>query len=127
MRIADEVCLQMHLLNLSFLPLFNPHAYTRGEVDDDALTVGPSDAWADGGWVGLCGPGRVTALQAAVRAVDPHLDVEVEGEGDDATWSLTVVRRDQAAPEVGEVAVTRLSTGASFTFEPRRSLPLSPV
>jgi hypothetical protein len=26
-----------------------------------------------------------------------------------------------------EVAVTRISTGATFTFEPRRALPITPV
>ena len=112
-RIADEVCLQMHLLNLSFqvavgrrapsseqlldictkqltgiagiaaervhralglprdeagalrtlalLPFFNPHAYTGAEAEDPSLTIAPSDASADGGWIALCGPGRVTA------------------------------------------------------------------
>ncbi|CAN5350675.1 hypothetical protein BH11ACT8_BH11ACT8_15740 [soil metagenome] len=176
-RIADEVCLQMHLLNLSFviavtkragsveqateictkqltgiagiaaerihralglpadeagalrtlalLPLLNPHAYTGGEVSADALRVTPSDASADGGWITLVGPGRIGPLRAAVRAVDPHLDVEVTGSDD--TWTLGVVRRADAAPEAGEVAVTRFRTGATFEFEPRRSLPLFPV
>jgi hypothetical protein len=187
-RIADEVCLQMHLLNLSFgfavaaraapdqaleirtkqltgiagiaaerihraldlptdetgaartlalLPLLNPVAYTGGTEQDSSITVTPSDASADGGWITLCGPGREGPLQAAVRAIDPHLDVEVvaggpasdAGDGGDGgdTWTLTVVRRADPAPEAGEVAVTRFSTGATFAFEPRRSLPLFPV
>lgn len=179
-RIADEVCLQMHLLNLSFgiavakraasseqaqeictkqlvgiagiaaerlhralalpadeagaaralalLPLFNPVVYTGGEEGGSGavtLAVMPSDAAADGGWIALCGPGRTAPLQAAVRAVDPYLDVEVTGSQE--TWDLTVVRRHEPAPEAGEVAVTRFSTGARFEFEPRRSLPLFPV
>lgn len=176
-RIADEVCLQMHLLNLSFgiavrkratspeqaeeictkqlvgiagiatervhralglpadeggalqtlalLPFVNPHAYCGGEVVADALRIVPCDASADGGWITLCGPGRTTALQAAVRAIDPHLDVEVSGT--DETWDARVVRRAEPTAEAGEVAVTRFSTGAAFTFEPRRSLPLYPV
>ncbi len=177
-RIADEVCLQMHLLNLSFgiavskraepeqateiwrkqlvgiagiaaeriraalglpadeagalrllelHPLLNPVAYTGGEVTDVSLRIGPSDASADGGWMALCGPGRLTGLQAIVRAADPHLDVEVEPDDVPDAWTLTVVRREVAAPEPDEVAVTRFSTGATFTFEPRRSLPLFPV
>lgn len=176
-RMADEVCLQMHLLNLSFgfavdkratspeqateirlkqltgiagiaaerihralrlssdeagalrtlalHPLLNPVAYCGGDVAGESLTVGASDAEVDGSWIALCGPGRVSALQAAVRAIDPHLDVDVTGT--DEEWSLVVVRRDEAAPEAGEVAVTRFSTGAAFAFEPRRSLPLFPV
>ncbi|MGA8256366.1 MAG: hypothetical protein WB767_07295 [Nocardioides sp.] len=172
-RMADEICLQMHLLNLSFgiavakraespaqhaeictkqlvgiagiaaerlrdalrlgndeaaalrvlelHPLLNPAAYTGGVVND-GVSVAPSDASADGGWITLCGPGRETPLQAIVRAVDPHLDVEISGTDD--TWSATVVRRDEAAKEFGEVAVTRFSTGATFEFEERRALPL---
>ncbi len=181
-RIADEVCLQMHLLNLSFgiavakrapveqageicrkqlvgiagiaaerlravlglsgdesgalrllelHPLLNPVAYTGGSFVDGVLHVGPSPASDDGGWSMLCGPGRTSALQAIVRAADPHLDVEVvpaAGEtADPRSWTLTVVRRAEAAPEPDEVAVTRFSTGATFEFEPRRSLPLYPV
>ena len=176
-RIADEVCLQMHLLNLSFgkavakraatdaeaaeictkqligiaglaaerihralglstdeagalgtlalHPLLNPMTYAGGLVEGPTITITPSDASVDGGWITLCGPGRTASLQAVVRAVDPHLDVEVSGTDDE--WSLTVVRRVEPAREAGEVAVTRFSTGSTFTFEPRRSLPLFPV
>jgi hypothetical protein len=67
----------------------------------------------------------VASLQAAARAVDPHLDVEVTGT--DTAWTATVVRRDEPAPVADEVAMTRISTGASFTFEPRLSLPITPV
>jgi hypothetical protein len=171
-RIADEVCLQMHLLNLSFVhavqrraasaagateiatrqlvgvagiaaerisralgldamrtlalhPLLNPAAYVDATVSGDALVVRPSKAWEDGAWITLCGPGRERPLQAILRAVDPHLDVEVAGAPEH--WTATVVRRPVPAPEADEVAVTRFSTGAAFTFEPRRSLPISPV
>lgn len=168
-RIADEVCLQMHLLNLSFVhavrqrtgtdeeataiatkqlvgvagiaaerlsralgldatrtlelhPLLNPAAYVDAVVTGDTLRVRPSKAWDDAAWITLCGPGRERPLQAIVRAVDPHLDVEVTGSPE--RWSATVVRRDDPAPEAEEVAVTRFSTGSAFQFEPRRSLPL---
>lgn len=172
-RIADEVCLQMHLLNLSFghavrqrardeaealdvtrrqlvgvagiaaeriaralgvddpvrllelHPLLNPAAYVDASVDGAVLTVGPSPAREDGAWIALCGPGSPRPLQAVVRAVDPHLDVEVDGAAE--RWTATVVRRPEPAPEAEEVAVTRFSTGASFAFEPRRSLPITPV
>ncbi|MEV5826945.1 hypothetical protein AB0L25_15315 [Spirillospora sp. NPDC052242] len=178
-RIADEVCLQMHLLDRAFAlavaeradgadgllrirrrqlvgiagiaaerlaraldlpdgargaarllavhPLFNPAAYVTADIDDDGASVElrPSPAHEDGAWISLCGPGWTTALQAVVRAVDPHLDVEVTGT--DREWRLDVVRRDRPAPEPDEVAVVRFSTGADFAFEPRRSLPITPV
>lgn len=175
-RLADEVCLQMHLLNLSFLraidrrteadqfleiatkqlvgiagiaaariraaldlpadeagalrvlelhPLLNPAAYVTANVADGAVHVVPGPAHGDGAWIAIVGPERVTPLQALVRAVDPHLDVEVNGSAD--SWTARVVRRDEAAPEAGEVAVTRFSTGAAFEFEHRKSLPLMVV
>ena len=171
-RIADEVCLQMHLLNQGFLlavraratspeqateiatrqlvgiagvaaerihralgtdalatlslhPLLNPAAYVDAAVSDSAVSVTSGPAHEDGGWITLCGPDSVRPLQAAVRAIDPHLDVEMAGT--DTDWTATVVRRDEPAPDFDEVAVTRISTGASFAFEPRRSLPITPV
>ena len=176
-RIADEVCLQMHLLNLSFEvavrkraadedqareiltkqlvgiaglaaerlhralrlpggiegavrvlelhPLLNPMAYVEAVVGESSVTFAPSPATADGGWAALVAPGRLAPLHAVVHAVDPHLDVEASGSNEDFT--AHVVRREVAAAEAGEVAVTRFSTGATFAFEPRRSLPITPV
>ncbi|WP_089303099.1 hypothetical protein [Haloechinothrix alba] len=175
-RIADEVCLQMHLLNLGFgravsarlepdgaaevgakqlrgiagigaerihralrlpggvtgavavlrlHPLLNPAAYVAAEFTGDGFTVRRSPAHDDGAWITRCGPRAVEPLQAIVRAVDPHLDVLVEG--DESEWSCRVVERDEPAEEFGEVAVTRLSTGSSFEFEPRHSLPITPI
>ena len=174
-RVADEVCLQMHLLNLGFVravraradvaqarelctkqligiaglaaerlhralelpagiegalrtlelhPLLNPAAYVAATAHD-RLRVSSSPASEDGAWIALCGPGNVTPLQAIVRAVDPYLDVEVEGTA--ADWTARVVRRAHAADEFDEVSVTRVSTGSSFTFQPRKSLPITPV
>ncbi|MDV6014106.1 hypothetical protein F8178_16680 [Haloechinothrix sp. LS1_15] len=175
-RIADEVCLQMHLLNLGFVravsdrldpegakalclkqltgiagiaaerihralrlpggiagavrtlrlhPLLNPAAYVRAEFTEDGFTVRHSPAHEDNAWIALCGPHSVKPLQAIVRAVDPCLDVVVEG--DPVEWSCRVVERDEAAEEFTEVAVTRVSTGSAFEFEPRRSLPITPI
>jgi hypothetical protein len=174
-RIADEVCLQMHLLVLGFRravglrsspevarrlaarqligiagvaaeriqralaipatvdgalrvlalhPLLNPARYVDASVTD-RVCVRRSVAAADGAWIALCSPAFPDPLQAAVRALDPHLDVEVTG--GDEEWVATVVRRDQPAPVADEVAVTRISTGTTFTFEPRTSLPITPV
>ncbi|OXM60456.1 hypothetical protein [Amycolatopsis vastitatis] len=174
-RMADEVCLQMHLLNLGFVhavgqrtdaeqarrlcvkqltgiagiaaerlhralglpggvegalrvlelhPLLNPAAYVRATVGD-TVTVTASPAHEDGAWISLCGPDEVRPLQAIVRAVEPRLDVETTGDAKE--WSARVVWRDEPAKEFDEVAVTRISTGSSFTFSPRRSLPITPV
>jgi hypothetical protein len=174
-RIADEVCLQMHLLVLGFRraverrsepdvarrlatrqlvgiagvaagriqralsvpatvagavrvlalhPLLNPSRYVDAEVGA-ALAVRPSPAHLDGAWISLCGPDAPDPLRAAVRAVDPHFDVEIDGTDED--WVATVVRREQPARVADEVAVTAISTGASFSFVPRRSLPITPA
>ncbi|TDD87481.1 hypothetical protein E1293_07715 [Actinomadura darangshiensis] len=176
-RIADEVCLQMHLLNRAFTlavaeraadagellgirrkqlvgiagiaaerlaraldlpgdaeaaarllavhPILNPSAYVDAGIDGANVDVRPSAAHEDDAWISLCGPEWTTPLQAVVRAVDDHLGVEATGTADG--WRLTVVRRDEPAPESDEVAVVRFSTGSDFAFEPRRSLPITPV
>jgi hypothetical protein len=177
-RMADEVCLQMHLLNLSFIiavgkragtntelateictkqligvagiaserihgalglpggidgavrtlqlhPLFNPAQYVDAEFGPDGVRVERSPAHEDGSWVSLVHPGEVRPLQAAVAAVDPHLDVELVGGADG--WSARIVERDEPAKELSEVAVVKFSGGAAWEFEPRRSLPLTVV
>jgi hypothetical protein len=174
-RMADEICLQMHLLNLGFVaavherlepepaadvcirqligiagvgaerlhrvlgepdgvggalrvlelhPLLNPSAYVAARLDD-GLTVHPSPAHVDGAWLARCGPHEPRPLQAIVRAVDPCLDLEIHG--DDTDWTAHVVPVPEPAAEFDEVAVCRISTGASFEFESRRSLPITPV
>jgi hypothetical protein len=171
-RIADEVCLQMHLLNLAFLlavraraesdeqyteiatkqlvgiagvaaqrihqalgtdalrtlelhPLLNPAAYVEATVEDGTLAVTESPAHEDGAWITLCGPGSTRPLEAAIQAVDPMLDVEVTGSADG--WVATLVARAEPATLTDEVAVTRFSSGAGFAFEPRTSIPITPV
>jgi hypothetical protein len=176
-RIADEICLQMHLLNLSFgiavraraeserqareictkqligiagvgaerihralslprgaegalrvlelHPLINPATYVDADVTSDAVRVHWSAAHADGAWIYLCSPAESRPLQAIVAAVDPHLDVEVSGAV--AEWTARVVHRGDAAKEFREVSVAKFSRGATFEFQPRRSLPLTVV
>jgi hypothetical protein len=89
------------------------------------VSVHRSPAHEDGAWVALTGPHERRPLQAAVAAVDPHLDVETGGT--DTDWHARVVRRDAAAEEFGEVAVAKVSGGAVFAFQPRKSLPLRVV
>ncbi len=177
-RIADEVCLQMHLLNLSFgiavrsragadaelarsvctkqligvagvaaeriqralslsndaagalrvlelHPLLNPATYVDADLTEGTLHVRPSPAHEDGSWISLCSPDGYVPLQAIVAAVNPNLDVQVEGT--DTTWTAHVIERSTPAKELSEVAVTKFSGGATFQFEPRRSLPLTVV
>ena len=181
-RIADEVCLQMHLLDRGFAlavaeragsseealrirrkqlvglagiaserlahalglvgtpdpvqaavrllavhPLLNPAAYVDASFADGTVVVRPGPAHDDEAWISLCGPDWTAALQAAVRALDPRLDVEVAGLGSGEEWRLAVVLRDEPAPEAEEVVVTKFSSGTTFRFEPRRSLPITPV
>lgn len=177
-RIADEVCLQMHLLVLSFTlavrarakgdvaleqsirtkqligiagvaadrihqalklpggvrgalrvlelhPLLNPAAYVSVDVDSDVLHVRTSPAYEDGSWISLVSPVADKPLQAIVNAVDPYLRAEVTGKASD--WTVRAIETDTPAEELGEVAVTRFSGGASWVFEERKSLPLTVV
>ncbi len=175
-RIADEVCLQMALLDNSFAlalaarlsadeatrirrkqlvgfaglaayrmaraldlprdedgalrllalhPALNPSAYVDVELRNDSLVIRRSPAHDDHAWISLCGPEWIEPLQAAVRVLDPHLDVEATSVDD--AWSVRVVRRDEPAAEAEEVSVAKFSTGTDFSFETRRSLPITPV
>ncbi len=175
-RVADEVCLQMHLLNLSFViavgkragtdtglateictkqligvaglgaerihraldlpggiegavrvlrlhPLLNPAAYVDAQFGPDVVHLRRSAAHEDGAWASLVGPDEKRPLQAIVAAVDPHLDVEIAGAAQD--WAARVVETDTAAKEFSEVSVAKVSGGATFAFQPRKSLPLT--
>jgi hypothetical protein len=175
-RIADEVCLQMHMLNLSFgiavraragdnaelaasictkqltgiagvaaerirralklpadvdgltevlrlHPLLNPAGYVIAEIDDGRLQVHPSPGHDDGAWISLCSPASTAPLQAIATAVDPHLAVRITGS--DTDWTAEFERTDTPAKDSPEVQVTKFSLGATFEFEPRRSLPLT--
>jgi hypothetical protein len=176
-RIADEVCVQMHLLVLAFQhavraravdrdqadhivtkqltgiagimaerlrhalrlgddehaaievlrlhPLLNPAAYVTATFGPDQVSVVRSAAHDDEAWIARVGPTSLRPLQAAVQGISPYLDVEVAGTPED--WTAQVVRRDTPAKELDEVAVTRFSKGVGFTFEARRSLPLTVV
>jgi hypothetical protein len=111
---------------LALHPALNPSAYVEATIDDESVVVRRSPAHDDASWISLCGPGWVDPLRAAVRVIDAHLDVVATPSGGDS-WRAEVVRRDEPAPEAEEVAVARFSTGTDFSFETRRSLPISPV
>ncbi|MDV8001262.1 hypothetical protein [Rhodococcus sp. IEGM 1408] len=115
-------------------PLAGPTAYTgySSSVSDDgaALTVAwdsSADGFADDTWLPLLARDGLRPLEAAAQAVDPHWTVErvpTDGSRVEAVLRLG----DEAATEPEEVAVTRFSTGAAFSFGPTRtSLPITPV
>jgi hypothetical protein len=176
-RMADEVCLQMHLLYLSFAiavraragsdielansvctrgligvaglaagrihralslpdgidgllkvlelhPLLNPLGYVNAETQS-GLHVRRSPAHDDAAWISLCSPESVQPLQAIATAVDPRIEVKVSGDATD--WIAEFAETDTAATEFPEVAVAKVSGGATFEFQPRKSLPLTVV
>jgi hypothetical protein len=126
-RALDLPCDEAGALRLLALhPALNPSAYATVSVEDDTLLIEPSPVHEDEGWLSLCGPDFIAPLQSAIRVLDPHLDVEVTGEGTGA-WRLHVVRRPEPAPEAPELAIAKFSTGTDFAFSPRRSLPITPV
>jgi hypothetical protein len=176
-RMADEVCLQMHLLYLSFAiavraragsdtkladsictrgltgvaglgaerihraldlpagidgirkvfelhPLFNPIGYVNARFGEQ-LTIRRSPAHDDAAWISLCSPQSIQPLQAIATAVDPRIEVRVAGTGTD--WTVELSKTDTAAKELSEVAIAKVSGGATFEFQPRQSLPLTVV
>jgi hypothetical protein len=110
---------------LELHPLLNPAAYVWADVDPGFLHVRRSPAHEDGSWISLVSPVADLPLQAAVQAVDPHLRAEVSGTEDD--WTVRVIETDTAAKEMSEVAVCKVSGGATWEFENRKSLPLTVV
>jgi hypothetical protein len=108
---------------LELHPVLNPAGYVRLRRDGVTVRVEDSPAHRDGAWVIDCSPERPQVLQAVVRAVNPYFDVEMSGTG--TRWTAKVIRTEQAAAPAPEVQVTKFSKGASFEFEPRRSLPLT--
>lgn len=115
-------------------PLAGPTAYTgfssELSADGDSLTVvwdTAADGFADDTWLPLLARDGLRPLAAAAQAVDPRWTVDrVPSDG----YRIEAVLRlgEHAAPESEEVAVTRISTGAAFSFGPTRtSLPITPV
>jgi hypothetical protein len=137
-RMADEVCLQMHLLDLGFR-----YGLRRRVAAEEVARIARRQL------IGIAGL-AADRLRAALdlprtdagneRVLDLHparnplAYVEAGGAADGGWLSLVddpdVVRAitnlDPDA-EPPEVQVTRMSTGAGFAFAPRRSLPITPV
>ncbi|MGW5105186.1 hypothetical protein [Nocardia sp. NPDC004123] len=184
-RIADEVCLQHHLLNLGYKtaveartkpevaldilrkqwtgiagltaerirtalglgddaaalakvlrlhPAFNPAAYVDIEVATETtggeqlveLRVGRGcGAIDDGAWPALLDPEHLAPLDALVRGVNPRFHTHVRSV-DECGLTLEIGCADLPYREADEVAITRFSSGAAFTFTDRGTpLPLT--
>ncbi|WP_067569436.1 hypothetical protein [Nocardia acidivorans] len=181
-RIAEEVCLQQHLLTLAFRravaersdsavalditrkqftgiagltserlrsalglgddtaalaevlrlhPALNPSAYVDAEIGCSVsggeqiveLRLGRAcGAVADGAWAALVDAEHLEALNSLARGVNPRFEAGVRS----ATADELILEFGLAAVpfrEFGEVAITRFSTGAAFTFADR-GIPL---
>jgi len=71
-------------------------------------------------------PSRTVVQQRSESWYGPaRLDVEVTGTETD--WTARVIETGTAAKEFPEVSVAKVSGGATFVFEPRKSLPLTVV
>jgi hypothetical protein len=137
-RIADEVCLQMHLLDLGFR-----YGLRQRLAEDDVRRIARRQL------IGIAGlaADRLRAALDLPRTPEgnerlltlhpvrnPRAYVDAGGAADGGWLSLAddpavlaaITNLDPAA-EPEEVQVTRLSTGAGFAFAPRRSLPITPV
>ncbi|MFE3053033.1 hypothetical protein [Nocardia sp. NPDC059239] len=181
-RIADEVCLQHHLLTLGYKtaveartkpevaldilrkqwtgiagltserirtalglgddaaalakvlrlhPAFNPAAYVDIEVATETtggeqlveLRIGRGcGAIDDGAWPALLDPEHLAPLDALVRGVDPRFHTRVRSV-DECGLTLEIGCADLPYREADEVAITRFSSGAAFTFTDR-GIPL---
>ena len=119
---------------LDLHPLAGPTAYTgySSSVSDDGATLTVAwdtgaDGFSDDTWFPLLARDGLRPLAAAAQAVDPHWTVErVPSDGSRVEAVLRL--GDSPAKESDEVAVTRISTGAAFSFGPSRTpLPITPV
>lgn len=115
---------------LALHPALGPPGYVdlRVSRDADALVVHLSrdcPAHRDGAWVSLLDPDHLEPVEAVLHAVHPTWHAAVAAFDDDVL-SLRVAR-GEPAQESSDVGLVRLSHGAGFSFEPRRSLPLTVV
>ncbi|WP_194818611.1 hypothetical protein [Nocardia sp. XZ_19_385] len=175
-RLADEVCLQHHLLTLGFLiavrartdqateigrkqftgiagitserlraaldlgddtaalatvlrlhPAWNPLSYTGIQITETADSVSirlprRSGAQSDGVWPALLDAGNLAPLEAMARGVNPRSYIRAV-EADQFGWSAEIALAAEPFREATEVAITRFSKGAAFTFTDR-GIPL---
>ncbi|WP_069160985.1 hypothetical protein [Nocardia altamirensis] len=127
--LGDDLAALATVLRLH--PAWNPLPYTGvrvAEADDVVRLTVPrnSAAMADGAWPALVDTDYIAPIAAMARAVNPRCAVCATVSGDELRVDLTL--GDESRPESTEVALTRFSTGADFTFSDRGvPLPLTVV
>ncbi|MEC3955587.1 hypothetical protein VMT65_21290 [Nocardia sp. CDC153] len=115
-------------------PAFNPAAYV--DIDVTSATAGGErsvelrigrgcGAVDDGAWASLLDPEHLEPLDALVRGVDPRFYCRVL-EVDDCALTIEIRCADLPFRTADEVAITRFSSGAGFSFADRGTpLPLT--
>jgi len=107
---------------LELHPAFRPREYVDWNVGLDevgesvTVELGDCPALHETGmatWISRLADGADDGLAAAVEGVTPFARVTRDG---DRRWLVTLV--DDPAPERSEVALTRFSTGAAWSFTP---------
>ncbi len=110
---------------LSLHPMFAPRTYVGAtfDVDDEVVRIGVRDcpALQEGDsctWVTGLGGQMDAALGAVVSAFDPHASCvrAATAVGEVHAYEVTIDRDSPAAPEVPELAIAKISTGAAFRF-----------
>lgn len=108
-------------------PSFHPREYIDLHVERSGSEVrcwiGDCDALGEGdaySWFALNEEQRHRALDAMVRAVNPRARTRPHAAGVPIAWSVVIDAAAEPAPEPPEVALTKMSKGASFRFISRR-------
>lgn len=110
---------------LSLHPMFAPRSYVAADVtiDDEGVRIAIADSPAtrEGDamtWVSGLGGALDSALDAVVSAFDPQARCAriAPAPGELHAYRATIDRSRPAAPEVGELGIARISTGAAFRF-----------
>ncbi len=115
---------------LQLHPVFWPRTYvdTTVEVLDDLrvrFAIRPCAALDEHDpftWFATLGPGPHPALDALVQAVNPRAACRPAppAAGEWLAWEAVIDPRAEPAREADEVALGKISTGATVTFTPRR-------
>jgi hypothetical protein len=122
---GDELDAVAKLLQLH--PSFHPRSYVDLHVerkDDRVLCwIGECPALAEGdpySWFALLGPTPHRALDAMVGALNPRARCAPARVPDArVAWAISIDPQAAPAPEPAEVALTKVSKGATFRYVPR--------
>jgi hypothetical protein len=109
-------------------PAFHPRAYIDLHVErtdsDVRCWIGDCDALAEGdaySWFALVPAQRQRALDAMARVVNPRARTHTcQLPGARIAWSVAIDPNCEPVPEPAEVALTKMSKGATFRFASRR-------